>query len=108
MFRIFFVSSVCFLFKAGHPEFVRPANECDLGCPFDLDPVCGSDGRTYPNECALDFQACRHPTIGLKVAHQGECKNAKGNEVPRFFETVVGLIRRSPAVKGYHFTKGNC
>ncbi|XP_006868133.1 PREDICTED: serine protease inhibitor Kazal-type 2 [Chrysochloris asiatica] len=23
------------------------------GCPRDLDPVCGSDMTTYPNECSL-------------------------------------------------------
>lgn len=41
-----------------------------MGCPDDYSPVCGSDGVTYPNQCALEVETCG---TDVSVAHQGEC-----------------------------------
>ncbi|XP_075320664.1 putative pancreatic secretory proteinase inhibitor [Odontesthes bonariensis] len=30
-----------------------PDTEAILACPLNLAPLCGSDGNTYANECAL-------------------------------------------------------
>ena len=58
-------------------EFYRPpkraANEtkelankdCVTVCSYHMDPVCGTDGNTYPNLCSLKSAACRYDIINL-------------------------------------------
>ncbi|OCU00808.1 hypothetical protein XELAEV_180065882mg, partial [Xenopus laevis] len=35
---------------------------CYRDCGYDGDPVCGSDGTVYQNQCQLDVTACRNNT----------------------------------------------
>ncbi|EEC12873.1 agrin, putative [Ixodes scapularis] len=50
----------------------NPICRCNGACPGDLRPVCGSDGRTYPNECLLRVEACRsHRSI--RIIYAGPC-----------------------------------
>ncbi|XP_066948313.1 four-domain proteases inhibitor-like isoform X2 [Macrobrachium rosenbergii] len=44
---------------------------CPQICPFIYDPVCGSNGQSYGNDCELGVAACEDPTI-TKVSN-GEC-----------------------------------
>ncbi|XP_058265009.1 agrin isoform X4 [Hemibagrus wyckioides] len=47
---------------------------CPKECVVSKQPVCGSDGNTYMNECELHVHACIKQ-IDLRVVVQGECKN---------------------------------
>ncbi|XP_063065047.1 agrin isoform X2 [Engraulis encrasicolus] len=46
---------------------------CPTECVDTQQPVCGSDGTTYENECELNVKACTQQ-LHLTVVAQGECK----------------------------------
>eukprot|EP00123_Amoebidium_parasiticum_P011343 comp20662_c0_seq1/m.26815 comp20662_c0_seq1/g.26815 ORF comp20662_c0_seq1/g.26815 comp20662_c0_seq1/m.26815 type:complete len:401 (-) comp20662_c0_seq1:297-1499(-) len=53
-------------------EEKTPAEKnCDIVCNALWDPVCGSNGKTYSNDCALKAASCRDDTI--KKVSGGEC-----------------------------------
>ncbi len=45
------------------------------GCSRVVDPVCGSDGNTYSNECILRQISCELPDGALDMARRGRCEN---------------------------------
>jgi hypothetical protein len=46
---------------------------CPEHCPqHQQQPVCGSDGRSYINECVLRMTSCQRQEH-LRVTHHGEC-----------------------------------
>merc|ERR1711977_776853 len=61
----------------GYSDYKEPKPELHTGCPdicpLNHDPVCGSDGETYANDCALTVWKCNHGPSDLKIVHVGKC-----------------------------------
>nr|XP_053605873.1 serine protease inhibitor dipetalogastin-like [Plodia interpunctella] len=59
----------CKLHQGNQVDDQNPTESC--GCPYIYRPVCGSDWKTYPNECAM---RCSAGGQDLHVLYYGECK----------------------------------
>ncbi|KAG7388308.1 hypothetical protein PHYPSEUDO_012834 [Phytophthora pseudosyringae] len=59
---------------------------CDAICPTHYEPVCGSDGVTYTNDCAFSIAQCK--TVKLTLSAVGEC--AGGSVAPSGEESKRG------------------
>ncbi|XP_065218165.1 agrin-like isoform X2 [Planococcus citri] len=64
--------------KCSEPEVCQldpdrnPVCRCSETCSLEFAPVCGSDGKTYSNECSLRQQSCRSRK-NLRIIYRGKC-----------------------------------
>ena len=58
------------------PHFLI-ADLCPEVCPGQYEPVCGTDGSTYPNRCELGREACDNNN-NLRALYAGTCVQSKG------------------------------
>ncbi len=57
-------------------------------CPKTYDPVCGSDGKTYANECLANLAS----TTKTNVLHKGECAEDDGDLIKILSELIKNLF----------------
>ena len=41
-------------------------------CRLDAEPVCGTDGETYANDCVLKSESCLTKK-SIEIQHKGRC-----------------------------------
>lgn len=49
------------------------SEQCMTNCPTNNSPVCGSDGKTYANECFMRAESCIERTFVTK-SYDGACR----------------------------------
>jgi hypothetical protein len=58
-------------------------NSCAKFCTLEFAPLCGSDGRTYSNECLLDVENCKAGVRGdaaITKAHDKACEDVTDSQ----------------------------
>ncbi|CAL4141572.1 unnamed protein product, partial [Meganyctiphanes norvegica] len=68
--------TICLLSKTRVDLFFQTIpgqEECDDNCPENYDPVCGSNGNTYSNQCWLSIASCENPDDNIVFLYKGEC-----------------------------------
>ena len=81
--------------------FVPLTHSQNMICPEIYDPVCGSNGRTYSNECFARLAE-------VEVIHKGECTEEEAKLLSKGFETGKRLCANHPERCNVIPIPGNC
>merc|ERR1712179_303121 len=69
---------------------------CNQVCSREKRPVCGSNGITYNNKCALEMASCQKGVLGsqqgITVAYEGKCKGSSGSTGIQFPDDSIEVI----------------
>lgn len=53
--------------------------DCPEACTADYSPVCGSNDKTYANECVMKAESC-FTKKNITLKSKGECKGKNKSE----------------------------
>lgn len=68
---------------------------CDWMCTDDYQPLCGTDGNTWPNECELDFYANDYyQRLEKNINDVTHSKSTRSLKSDRKFSSKVHFFRR--------------
>jgi coxsackievirus/adenovirus receptor len=66
----------------------NPVCRCGDTCSLEFTPVCGSDGKTYQNDCSLRQEACRSRK-SLRIIYRGKCSSGATENKQLYLFAVV-------------------
>merc|ERR1712142_1073876 len=88
MFLQVFLLFSCLAAISGHED-------CPIACPFNLDPVCGSDGVSYANFCVFISTQCEQENEGNSIYLAGVPMMRGGNGVGECLTSFADLDEAS-------------
>lgn len=65
---------------------------CYRDCGYDGEPVCGSDGQLYQNQCQMEVFACRNGTR-IKQVPLSQCPNSKSSISTQHLDFSLAAVR---------------
>ena len=87
-----------------HPVTARPhCVACDIPCStaaYGNRAICGSDGHTYSNWCALQAESCRSSVV-IETRHSGLCDQGENRALELRSDFIENMLVFSGTIGGY-------